>query len=126
MVNVIQVSSKLKEYISKQIDVIANSHPLIGFMKPIITRAIEKYYPKINKSLYLIADESGNIDAENLLSEMITNLISTTPFTIDTSFAGKVEIGGGAVKINIPMTDKKLVFKTSDIEAFKEMLTKTE
>lgn len=64
----------------------------------------------------------GNVDIEGILSEMMDNLMTTQPFTIKTSFIGDVEIGGGNIKLNIPLTDKRLVFNMSDLENFKEML----
>lgn len=59
---------------------------------------------------------------KGILSEMMDNLMTTQPFTIKTSFIGDVEIGGGNIKLNIPLTDKRLVFNMSDLENFKEML----
>lgn len=38
------------------------------------------------------------------------------------SIIGDVEIGGGTIGFSIPLTDKKLVFDTTDLESFKEML----
>lgn len=81
-----------------------------------------KNFGKITKALDLIADENGNVDIEGILSEMMDNLMTTQPFTIKTSFIGDVEIGGGNIKLNIPLTDKRLVFNMSDLENFKEML----
>lgn len=31
-------------------------------------------------------------------------------------------LGGGSIKLNIPLTDKRLVFDMTDLENFKEML----
>lgn len=65
---------------------------------------------------------NSNITEDEALSEMMDNLMTTQPFTIKTSFIGDVEIGGGNIKLNIPLTDKRLVFNMSDLENFKEML----
>jgi hypothetical protein len=91
-------------------------------MKPLVTRVLDKNFSKVTKALDLIADENGNIDIEGILSEMMDNLMTTQPFTLKTSFIGDVEIGGGNIKLNIPLTDKRLVFNMSDLESFKEML----
>lgn len=48
--------------------------------------------------------------------------MTTQPFTFKTSFIGDIEVGGGSIKLNIPLTDKRLVFDTTDLENFKEML----
>lgn len=122
MVTTIQLTDKLKSYIATQLDSISKNTPLVSFMKPIITRALDKNFSKVNKALDLIADESGNIDIEGILSEMMENLMTTQPFIFKTSFIGDIEIGGGNIKLNIPLTDKRLVFNMADLESFKEML----
>lgn len=122
MVDVIQLTNKLKSYIIAQLDSMSKTTPMIGFIKPLITRALDKNFSKVTKALDLIADENGNVDIEGILSEMMENLMSTQPFTLKTSFIGNIEIGGGSVKFNIPFTDKRLVFDMTDLESFKEML----
>lgn len=122
MMTVLQLTDKLKSYIITQLDSMTKTSPIVGFMKPFITRALDKNFNKITKALDLISDENGNIDIENITSEIMSNLMSTQPFTIKTSFIGDVEIGGGHIKLNIPLTDKRLVFNMTDLENFKEML----
>lgn len=61
-------------------------------------------------------------DINGKAKEIMSNLMSTQPFTIKTSFIGDVEIGRGHIKLNIPLTDKRLVFNMTDLENFKEML----
>lgn len=122
MVAVIQLTNKLKSYISTQLDSMSKTSPMIGFIKPLITRALDKNFSKITKSLDLIADENGNVDVEGILTEMMENLMTTQPFTFKTSFVGDIEVGNGNIKLNIPLTDKRLVFNMTDLENFKEML----
>lgn len=100
----------------------AKTNPMIGFMKPLITRALDKNFSKVSKALDLIADKDGNIDIENILTEMMENLMTTNPFTFKTSFVGDIEIGGGEIKFNLPLTNKRLVLNMTDLETFKEML----
>jgi hypothetical protein len=100
----------------------AISTPVVGFMKPFITRALDKNIHKLNGALSLISDNEGNVDIENIISEIIQNLMTTRPFTINTSFIGDIEVGGGTIKLNIPFLDKQLVFNKSDLESFKEIL----
>lgn len=122
MVAVIQLTNKLKSYISTQLDSMSKTSPMIGFIKPLITRALDKNFSKITKALDLIADENGNVDVEGILTEMMENLMTTQPFTFKTSFVGDIEVGNGNIKLNIPLTDKRLVFNMTDLENFKEML----
>lgn len=119
---VLQLTDRVKSYVNTQLDSMSRTNPMISFMKPLVTRVLDKNFSKVTKALDLIADENGNIDIEGILSEMIDNLMTTQPFTLKTSFIGDVEIGGGNIKLNIPLTDKRLVFNMSDLESFKEML----
>lgn len=57
-----------------------------------------------------------------ILTEMMENLMTTNPFSFKTSFIGDIEIGGGQIKFNLPLTNKRLVLNMSDLEAFKETL----
>lgn len=122
MVAALQLTDKLKTYISTQLDSMSKTSPMIGFIKPLITRALDKNFSKITKALDLIADENGNVDVEGILTEMMENLMTTQPFTFKTSFVGDIEVGNGNIKLNIPLTDKRLVFNMTDLENFKEML----
>ncbi len=122
MVTIMQLTDNLKSYISLQLESMAKTNPMIGFMKPLITRALDKNFIKVSKALDLIADKDGNIDIENILAEMMENLMTTNPFTFKTSFVGDIEIGGGEIKFNLPLTNKRLVLNMTDLETFKEML----
>ena len=122
MVTVTQLTDNLKSYVSLQLDSMSKSNPMIGFMKPFITRALDKNFDKVTKTLDLISDKEGNIDIENIITEMMENLMNTNPFTFKTSFIGDIEIGGGQIKFNLPLTNKRLVLNMSDLEAFKETL----
>lgn len=122
MMTIIQLTDNLKSYVSLQLDSITKSNPVVGFMKPFITRALDKNFDKVTKTLNLISDKEGNIDIENIITEMMENLMNTNPFTFKTSFIGDIEIGGGEIKFNLPFTSKRLVLNITDLETFKEML----
>ena len=122
MMTVIQLTDNLKSYVSLQLDGMSKSNPMIGFMKPFITRALDKNFDKVTKALDLISDKEGNIDIESIITEMMENLMNTNPFTFKTSFIGDIEIGGGEIKFNLPFTSKRLVLNITDLETFKEML----
>ena len=117
-----QLTDNLRTYVTTQLDTMSKNTPMIGFMKPLITRALDKNFSKVTKALDLIANDEGKIDIENILTEMIENVMNTNPFTFKTSFIGDVEIGGGQIKFNLPLTNKRLVLDMTDLEAFKEML----
>ena len=117
-----QLTDNLRAYVATQLDTMSKNTPMIGFMKPLITRALDKNFSKVTKALDLIANGEGKIDIENILTEMMENVMNTNPFTFKTSFIGDVEIGGGQIKFNLPLTNKRLVLDMTDLEAFKEML----
>ena len=117
-----QLTDNLRAYVATQLDTMSKNTPMISFMKPLITRALDKNFSKVTKALDLIANDEGKIDIENILTEMMENVMNTNPFTFKTSFIGDVEIGGGQIKFNLPLTNKRLVLDMTDLEAFNEML----
>ena len=123
MITILQLTENLKAYVDLQLDTMSKNNPMIGFMKPLITRALDKNYSKIHRFLDLIADSDGNIDIDNIIEEMLENIMNTKPFTFQTSVIGDIEIGGGNIKLNLPFTNKRLVLNSSDLDIFKEMLT---
>lgn len=123
MITVPKLIENLQRYIGVQINEMASTNPLIGFMKPLILRAANNSISKAHTSLSLLADKEGNIDVENILTEMVDSLMSTQPFTINTSFIGDIIIGNGNIKVGIPYTEKSIVFNSTDLQKLKEMLT---
>ena len=119
-----QLTIRLKEYINTQIIQISQNNPIVAFMKPLLTRALDKNFNKIDNYLNLISDDNGNIDIENILSEMMDSVIHTEKFNINTPIIGNIEIGNGQIKINIPLTDKRLVFNNQDLQTLKYALVK--
>ena len=53
---------------------------------------------------------------------MIQSVMNTKPFMLNIPVIGNIEIGNGQIILNIPLTNKRLVLGTSDLETFKEML----
>ena len=117
-----QLTIRLKQYINSQITKKKKNNPIIAFMKPLLTRALDKNFNKIDSYLSLISDDEGNIDAENILSEMIENVTHTNTFSINAPVIGNIEIGNSQIKINIPFTDKRLVFNSQDLQLLKQAL----
>ena len=117
-----QLIMRLKQYITNQIAQISKDNPIIAFIKPLLDRALDKNFNKINSYLSLISDDYGNIDAENILSEMIENVTHTNTFSINAPVISNIEIGNSQIKINIPFTDKRLVFNHQDLQILKQSL----
>jgi hypothetical protein len=117
------VLTGIKSFILLQIDKMSKTDPLISVLSPLITRVVNKNYTKISTFLDLIADNEGNIDVDNILTEMVEKLLETKPFIVKTSFIGDIEIGDGEIKLSVPFTHKSLVLDITDIETFKQTLT---
>ena len=120
---VAQIAEHLKYYITTQLDNMAKTTPLLNLVKPLVSRVINNNFNKIYSTLNIIADSEGEIDIENIVVEMMDNLSNTPPFIVHTSFIGDIELGNGLIKINIPFTDRRIVFNRNDIENFKLLLT---
>lgn len=114
--------NKLKDYTISQVEILAKDNPLIGFTKPLIIRIIDNNVDKANKTLSILADKDGNIDIENIMTDMVKSVMETKPFTIHTSFVGDINIGNGKIILNIPFTSNNLVFNQSDLENLKNNL----
>lgn len=124
MTNVNILAERIKTYLGSQITRMAADSPVVGFMKPLILRVLDNHVYKIEDGLKMIADKEGNIDVEAILTEMLESVMSSRPFTINTSFIGDIEIGEGMVKMNLPVVNKRLAFNMSDLQELKELLTK--
>lgn len=122
MVTKEQLIDNLRRYIDTQINVMSKTTPVINFMRPLLTRAMDNNIHKVSRLLDMVTDSEGTIDVDNILTEMISSVVNTEPFILNTSFIGDVEMGGGSIKINLPFVNKRLVLDKSDLETLKEML----
>ena len=52
---------------------------------------------------------------------MIDNITSMNPTKLDTGFLGELEIGGGKIKMNIPLLNKALVLTHQDLIDFRNL-----
>lgn len=123
MVSTLQLTKNLKDYLVSQLDILSGSTPMIGFMKPLIIRALDKKMSKIHNAVDLISDKDGNVDIETIMSEMLDNISSMKPFSFNTPLIGDIEIGGGQVKLNIPLINKRLILNQTDLDTLRNMLT---
>lgn len=123
MMNKIQLIEKLQYFVEVQLSNMAKTNPVISFFRPIASRALKKKLSDITNALDLIADDSGNIDAENIISEMTTSLMNTQPFHINVPVLGDILIGGGKIEMEIPFTDKSIILSEGDLVELREILT---
>lgn len=119
-----QLVNNLKEYAINQVNRMSKSSPGVAFLKPYITRVINNGIGQVLKPLDLIADKNNNIDVENIVSEMYDSIMSTSPFKINVPVIGEMEIGGGHIKLNIPVINKDLILNTEDLNELKQTLLK--
>lgn len=123
MINTELFIFNLKKYLQMEISKFASNTPLVSFMSPFISRALNNAMDKISQPLSLIADKEGNIDVSNIIDEITQNLINTQPFIVEIPSIGPMYIGGGSIKIGIPYTHKDLVLDQNDLRNLKEILT---
>lgn len=119
--NVIEVTEKLKIFLNKQVSSLAVSNPLIAFAQPMITRIVNNKLNNAHGFLSMLADENGEIDTKTLIPEMVQSVLNTKPFVYHTELLGDLEIGGGFIKLNIPMTSSQLVLGRNDLEELKQI-----
>ena len=110
-------------FVDDYLDKISANNPAVCFMKPLATRAIKKKLNDADKFIDMIADDNGNIDVSNILSEMAESLMKVNEFTVNVPMIGDVLIGGGKIELGIPFINKAVVFKDTDINYLKELLT---
>lgn len=121
--NILNTIETFKIFLEKQINSLAMTNPLIGFTKPVILKVLNN---KLNSSysfFSMLADENGDIDVQSLIPEMVQSVMTTKPFVYHTEILGDLEIGGGFIKANIPMTNNQIVLGRTDLETLKELFT---
>jgi small basic protein len=123
--NILETIETLKLFLGKQINSLANNNPLIAFAQPVISKVVNNKLNNMQGFLSMLADESGEIDTKTLVSEMVQNVMTTKPFVYHTDILGDLEIGGGFIKINIPMTNNQLVLGRNDLEELKQLFNAT-
>lgn len=121
--NVLETIEVLKIFLNRQINSLALTNPILSFSKPLITRVINNNIHKANGFLSMLADENGNIDVQSLVPEMIQSVMTTRSFVYHTEFLGDLEIGGGFIKLNIPLTNSQIVLGKNDLDVLKELFT---
>ena len=124
--NVLTTIETLKIFLNKQINSLAMTNPLISFSKPLITRIVNNKLDQANGFLSMLADSNGEIDVQSLIPEMIQSVMNTRPFVYHTGFLGDLEIGGGFIKMNIPMTNNQIVLGKADLDTLRDLFINKE
>ena len=115
MINKDNLIEEILKFINTKIADISNNNPLFDIVaKPYISKVITNNVSKLDKTLSLIADDKGMVDADGLLTDMIDRLIVSKANTIN-----GVTIGEGSVKITIPFMNKTVVFDKDDFNELK-------
>ena len=110
------------DFVDTKLNGFCTTNPLLHLFKPVIKRIVDVNMNKIHSKLSILADENGDIDVKGMLPEMIDNIKNMEPFTIQTEAIGDIVIGKGSIILNIPMTDRRLVINTSDLEELKNLI----
>ena len=124
--NVLATIETLKIFLNRQINSLAMTNPLISFSKPLITRIVNNKIDQADGFLSMLADSNGEIDVQSLVPEMIQSVMNTRPFTYHTEFLGDLEIGGGFIKMNIPMTNNQIVLGKADLDTLRDLFINKE
>lgn len=124
--NVLTTIETFKIFLNKQINSLAMTNPLISFSKPLITRIVNNKIDRADGFLSMLADSNGEIDVQSLIPEMIQSVMNTRPFTYHTEFLGDLEIGGGFIKMNIPMTNNQIVLGKADLDTLRDLFINKE
>lgn len=117
-----QIITGISNFINGKLNELSTQNPLVNIFRPVIARAVNNNISKIDGVLKLIQDEKGNIDVDNILSEMIDNLLVSKVQQYPDVLGG-LTIGEGHIKVNIPFINKAVVLDSADIEEFKQSLT---
>lgn len=116
-----QIINTVVTFVNNKVTDLSTQNPLINIFRPVIARAVNNNLNKLNVVLKLIQDADGNIDIENILSEMIDNLV-VSKIQKYPDILGGVTIGEGHIKIGLPLINKAIMLDSDDIEEFKEKL----
>lgn len=117
------VKQKLQDYIVNQIDVLGESNPAIKLVKPLAKRAIINNIDSFDKFINAIAKD-GKIDIEGIVDEEIEIIKSIPNFDFSIPVLGNGNISNGNITISIPFINKGIMFNQSDLETFRQLLTK--
>lgn len=111
-----QVTDKLVQFASCQIDVLAQSSPPVNFFKPVLKRVLQNYRDRITSALDMMSDENHEIDMRQLLQEMTVSVKESQPFTVNVPVVGDIELGGNKIQFTLPYINSKLSLDSDDVQ----------
>lgn len=117
-----QIVNGITQFINGKLNELSAQNPLMNIFRPVIARAVNNNLNKLDGVLKLIQDNKGNVDIDNILSEMVDNLLVSKVQKYPDVLGG-VTIGEGKVQIGLPLINKAIVLDSNDINEFKESLT---
>lgn len=115
------IIDKVVGFANAKLSEMSSTNPFVLIIRPFVARAINNNISKFDSLLKIVQDDKGMVDIEGIMDEMVDNLLVAQVKKYPDVLGG-VEIGNGAVKVNIPMLNKAVVFDTDDIRTFKETL----
>ena len=121
MVSKEKIIETIVSFLNIKLDEIAINMPILSLFRPIVTTGINNKLNKLDNLLSFVADDSGMIDAEKIIGEMLNNLIVMPVQQFPERFNG-LKIGKGIISINIPFINKSIEFNSADIESFINLL----
>lgn len=110
-------------YLVKQVDILAETNPFIGFTRPLIVKGLKKKLARFSNLMDDFAEEDGTFDVEGTLGEMVKSVSTIQPFTMNIPVIGDVGIGGGSIRFSLPFVNKELAFTQSDLDELIGLLT---
>lgn len=94
-----------------------------ALVKPLAKRAIINNIDSFDKFINAIAKD-GKIDIEGIVDEEIEIIKSIPNFDFNIPVLGNGNISNGNITISIPFINKGIMFNQSDLETFRQLLTK--
>jgi hypothetical protein len=92
-------------------------------VKPLAKRAIINNIDSFDKFINTIAKD-GKIDIEGIVDEEIEIIKSIPNFDFNIPVLGNGNISNGNITLSIPFINKGIMFNQSDLETFRQLLTK--
>ena len=104
-------------------NILGESNPAIKLVKPLAKRAIINNIDSFDKFINTIAKD-GKIDIEGIVDEEIEIIKSIPNFDFNIPVLGNGNISNGNITLSIPFINKGIMFNQSDLETFRQLLTK--
>lgn len=114
-----EITNTLITYIINKLK--QSNTPAINIFMPVIQKLLTNNTAKVTEYLNLLTDQSGNINIKELIGEMYTSILNSPECALDVPVVGKVIIGAGTIKIDIPIFNKQLILTKQDLQELKDL-----